>query len=65
MLTYVTGYAFTGSINHVALFVFSDGTNNVYVYVPFTTGGATTDADLVDLTSSNSLLASNSLNSYT
>ncbi len=62
--SYVSGYSMTGSISHAVLFQFSDGTNNVYVYVPFTTTGVTTNADVVDLTSTSSYVPSNSISSY-
>jgi hypothetical protein len=33
------------------VFQFSDGTNNIYLYVPFTTSGSSDNAAVVDLTS--------------
>ena len=39
------------------LFQFSDGTNNVYVYIPVTTNGSIYNPDLVDLTTAGGALA--------
>ena len=62
MNSYVTGYSLTGNISHAVLFLFSDGTNKVYMYVPFSTNADAKSADAVDLTSTSA--PTNSLSSY-
>ena len=47
---FVVGYASSPTIDAAVTFLFSDGTNNVYVYIPLTTT-VSTSVDVVDLTS--------------
>ena len=62
MKNYVSGYSLTGNISHAVLFLFSDGTNKVYMYVPFSIDANAKSADVVDLTSTSA--PTNSLSSY-
>ena len=47
----MTGYGTNPTSAVVILFQTSSGTNSIYLYIPFTTTASTTNANLVDLTS--------------
>lgn len=63
---FVNGYGFKFSTTNTTyavtlagayLFQFSDGTNNVYVYIPVATSGSLYNPDLVDLTAAGGAVA--------
>ena len=64
--SFVTGYSVATTIDAAAVFLFSSGSNNVYVYIPFTTAAVTvtdnTNPNIVDLTATSA--PSNSLSSW-
>lgn len=59
---FVTGYTVDPTIAAAAVFQFTSGVNNVYVYIPFTTTTTTTNPSVVDLTLASA--PSNSLNTW-
>ena len=60
---FVTGYPSNPLIAAAAVFQFTSGVNNVFVYIPFTITSSTTNPDVVDLTVASA--PSNSLSTWT